>query len=393
MHSEIHILKPSSINFDMDPKLYGPQPVPLPKEWHQLWSAWDTVTRSMVPRDELMNKPIQLRNNLIFYLGHIPTFADIHFTRATGERPTDPKYYYQIFERGIDPDVDDPTKCHSHSEIPDTWPPLEDILQYQVTVRNRIIESIESGRAASDRKLARGLNIAYEHEAMHLETFLYMLLLSEKVLPPPGQPIPEFEAAAKENKTNRTKNGWHTVPATEITVGADDLENNDPPERYFLWDNERPSRKVSVPKFQVQSRPITNGEYAKFLEETHASKLPASWTTSHKPSNVANGINGAKTTNSSHKFNGVVENGDIGAETDPSNAFLEGKAVRTVYGAIPLKFALDWPVMASYDELAAYAEWSNGRIPTSDELRSIYHYVETQKPPPEKSTLVPAVNG
>lgn len=28
----------------------------------------------MVPKDELLNKPIKLRNDLIFYLGHIPTF-------------------------------------------------------------------------------------------------------------------------------------------------------------------------------------------------------------------------------------------------------------------------------------------------------------------------------
>jgi len=29
----------------------------------------------MVPKEELLNKPIKLRNDLIFYLGHIPTFA------------------------------------------------------------------------------------------------------------------------------------------------------------------------------------------------------------------------------------------------------------------------------------------------------------------------------
>jgi hypothetical protein len=29
----------------------------------------------MIPKDELMDKPIKLRNSLIFYLGHIPTFA------------------------------------------------------------------------------------------------------------------------------------------------------------------------------------------------------------------------------------------------------------------------------------------------------------------------------
>ena len=327
-----------------------------------------------------MNKPIKLRISLIFYLGHIPSFADIHFTKATGAAPTDPKYYYQIFERGIDPDVEDPTKCHSHSEIPDEWPELQEIIDYQLKVRNRIIESIESGKALSDRRLARGLNLAYEHEAMHLETFLYMLLQSERVLPPPGQSATDFEALAANAKLDRSMNEWHTIPASKLVVGVDDPENNEGPDRYFLWDNERPSRLVNVPQFEAQSRPISNGEYAKFLEETHRSKLPASWTSKD---DQASGANGATT------------NGTTGASPVASDHFLEGKTVRTVYGPIPLKFALDWPVMASFDELAAYARWSGDRIPTFDELKSIYHFVQKEELLPEKtpSTLVPAVNG
>ena len=48
--------------------------------------------------------------------------------RATGGQPTDPNFYWQIFERGIDPDVDNPEQCHAHSEAPDEWPPVEQIL-------------------------------------------------------------------------------------------------------------------------------------------------------------------------------------------------------------------------------------------------------------------------
>lgn len=103
MRSDLHVLRPAHIGFATSPSEYAKTPVPSVQEWQQLWTAWDTVTRSMVPRDELMNKPIQLRNNLIFYLGHIPTFADIHYTKATATKPTDPAYFYQIFERGIDP--------------------------------------------------------------------------------------------------------------------------------------------------------------------------------------------------------------------------------------------------------------------------------------------------
>lgn len=110
----LHLLSPSVIEFSDKPLTYASQPVPSLDDWERLWAAWDTVTKSMVPRDELMNKPIQLRNNLIFYLGHIPTFADIHFTKATSAKPTDPAYYYSIFERGIDPGKENTSAINSN---------------------------------------------------------------------------------------------------------------------------------------------------------------------------------------------------------------------------------------------------------------------------------------
>jgi L-histidine Nalpha-methyltransferase / hercynylcysteine S-oxide synthase len=76
-------------------------------------------------------------------------------------------------------------------------------------------------------------------------------------------------------------------------------------------------------------------------------------------------------------------------------SFLEGKTVRTVYGLVPLKYALDWPIFASYDELAGCASWMGGRIPTDDEARSIYRYVDHAKAEQAERQLgktVPAVN-
>jgi hypothetical protein len=87
----------------------------------------------------------------------------------------------------------------------------------------------------------------------------------------------------------------------------------------------------------------------------------------------------------------LQENGTHGSSHDMS----EGKYVRTVYGTVPLKFAMGWPVVASYDELAGCAQWMGGRIPTMEEARSIYSYVESIKPDFEKSlgNTIPAVNG
>ena len=66
---------PSTFELSVKPEEYARTPVPSAAEWEGLWSAWDTVTRGMVPKDDLLEKPIKLRNSLIFYLGHIPTFT------------------------------------------------------------------------------------------------------------------------------------------------------------------------------------------------------------------------------------------------------------------------------------------------------------------------------
>ena len=313
------------------------------------------------------------------------TLKDIHMTKATGKPNTEPKYYPQIFERGIDPDVDDPTTCHDHSEIPDTWPPLDEILLFQNRVRNRVRDLITSGQVDKDRKLGRSLWLGFEHEVLHLETFLYMLLQSNRILSPPDGHVPDFAALASEARAKAVPNDWVTVPAATVAIGLDDPENDEGPDRYFGWDNERPSRKVVVPAFEAQARPITNGEYAKFVEKNKLPTLPASWTTMDKPA-----TNGVSHTNGTHHDTNGTSNATV------SHAFLEGKAIRTVYGLIPLEYALDWPIMASYNELAQYATWMNGRIPLMEEARSIYSYVEklkkdtAQKVP---NTLISAVNG
>lgn len=44
----------------------------------------------MISPDLLHEKPIDLRHICLFYLGHIPTFLDIHLSRLLGEPHTEP---------------------------------------------------------------------------------------------------------------------------------------------------------------------------------------------------------------------------------------------------------------------------------------------------------------
>ncbi|KAL5042352.1 hypothetical protein BDW71DRAFT_190227 [Aspergillus fruticulosus] len=356
----LHLLQPAALNLPLRPSQYAASPIPGLNDFQAQWTAWDIVTKAMIPQEELLSKPIKLRNSLIFYLGHIPTFADIHLTRALGGKHTDPKSYQLIFERGIDPDVDDPEKCHSHSEIPDEWPSRSEILDYQDRVRNRIRSTLEMASVSKNRTLGEALWIGFEHEAMHLETFLYMLIQSERVLPPPGVPVPDFKKMFLDARENARPNKWFAIPEQTLTIGLDSSEDS-MPKSSFGWDNEMPKRTVTVQAFEAQGRPITNGEYARYLQENNIHGWPASWVMTNEADGVAHGSTAV---------------GD----------FLTDLSVRTVFGPVPLKLAQDWPVIASYDELQRYASWMNCRLPTFEEAKSIYaHSARLKKAVPNGS--------
>ena len=339
----------------------------------------------MVPEEELMSKPIKLRNACIFYLGHIPTFLDMHLTRATKEPSTEPAYFPKIFERGIDPDVDNPEQCHVHSEIPAEWPSLDVVLAFQSGVRQRVEALYASGVTETSHHVKKAMWIGFEHECMHLETLLYMLVQSPSTKPPTGAVKPDFETLAREARGAAVENEWFDVPARTITLGIDDDDKDVESARYFGWDNEKPAREKHVPRFKAKGRPITNGEYVHYMEQQGISQIPASWTTIPSASHDL----GAET-------NGHATNGHAESRNGTSqHSFLESKAVRTVFGPVPLKFVLDWPVMASFDELSKCAKWMGGRIPTLEEAKSIYEYVEELSPLRFESSLsktIPAVN-
>lgn len=310
--------------------------LPTWDEWNSLWALWDHITLDMIPQEMLHQKPIDLRHICLFYLGHIPTFLDIYLTRMSNGQHTHPVKFKDIFERGIDPDVDDPTQIHPHSEVPDceeAWPSLEEIVKFRDDVRARlrgIYDKIESGKAPSALEI-RSIFMAYEHEAMHAETLLYMLLQSPLTRPPTE--MPNWQPA------KATPNTIITVPATTVTLGHDDLEKETSQE--LGWDNEHPAHKVSVPSFKVNATPITNGEYFAWvrsigaLPRLDANSAPASW---------------------------VQHDGQW--------------AVKSLYGPVPMSIASSWPLMASRDEICAYAASKGGRLPTEAELRALWAHAD-----------------
>ena len=107
-------------------------------------------------------------------------------------------------------------------------------------------------------------------------------------------------------------------------------------------------------------------------------------------------VNGTKHNKIKTDGNSMNANGNPVHSFSLTKAYLENKCVRTDYGLIPLEHALDWPVFASYDELARCASWMGGRIPSAEEVWSIYSHVDGLRPKEAEQKLgksVPAVNG
>ncbi|KAJ4482382.1 DUF323 domain-containing protein [Lentinula aciculospora] len=327
--------------------------VPSPQEWENLWVAWDTITLRMISPSMLFQKPIDLRHICLFYLGHIPTFLDIHLSRLLNEPHTEPEGFKNIFERGIDPNVDDPSQCHPHSEVPlkdEDWPSLSSILQFRSRVRSRLLkfyDDFQTGNLSLTRKMGRVLFMTFEHEAFHAETLLYMLLqrAGSGTVPPPGFAVPEW---------NSLVSSWKNMPPlaedtvllgpSVVELGHDDAEGDDELEEHklnvkdheFGWDNEHPKRLVEVPEFRISWRPITNGQfYEAFKMNKDKFHVPASWTEENKEFKVL-----------------------------------------TLYGPVPLSVAENWPIFASYDDLSTYATVKGGRLPTEPELRLFYDKFE-----------------
>lgn len=223
------------MSFSLQPSSYAPTPLPTLEEWAALWSSWDVVTKGMLPNEELHDKPIKLRNACIFYLGHIPTFLDIQLVKVTKQPPTEPAAYHSIFERGIDPDVDNPEQCHAHSEMPDEWPPVSEITEYQQRVHSRLRDLYKNGQDSIPRDVARAIWVGFEHEIMHMETLLYMMLQSDKTQAPPNTEMPDFAKMAEQARLAKVENEWHDVPRQSVTIGMDDPEKESSGKGYFGW--------------------------------------------------------------------------------------------------------------------------------------------------------------
>src|SRR2546430_251725 len=200
----------------------------------------------MLAPEAYHDRPIALRNPIVFYEGHLPAFSvNTLLKRGLGEAGINPRFEV-LFERGIDPE--------DESVVPGSlpaWPPRAEIQAYGARADRAIVEALETKDVIrrDNPVLARGLaaHTILEHEPMHQETLLYMWhrLPYGKKKAPGGAPRPVLGGDPPDRAAVR-------VPAGTATLGA---RRDAIP---FGWDNEFSEHTVEVPGFEIDVDDVTN---------------------------------------------------------------------------------------------------------------------------------------
>jgi ergothioneine biosynthesis protein EgtB len=301
-------------------------------------SAWDRSDQlfRLIKETEFLTKPIVWRHPFIFYIGHLPAFSWNQICGGILKWNSCNPYFDDLFCRGIDPDVDT-GECHWHPDVPNEWPHVEVVFDYRDKVRGAILESLDAlPRIYSDDIMAqngRVFEMVLEHEYMHQETLLYMiqeLPIEKKNRPQELRPY-SFQ--------NPVPSRPMEIPPGRTRMGAKFAKLD------FGWDNEFSEVIVDVPRFAIDSMPVTNGEFFEFVR-SGAYDDADHW----RPEDRAWKKN--RTRNYPNFW--LRENG--------------AWFYRGMFDLLPLTQVSGWPVYVSIPEARAYAHWRGKRLPSEAEF-------------------------
>ena len=285
----------------------------------------------LVSEDAYYSRPINLRQPLVFYEGHLPAFSfNTLIKRALG-RPGIDARLEQLFARGIDPEEE--------SYSPDAaaaWPSRPVVQAFAEEADRQVLDALaqEDLDRPGDPLLERAEAVftILEHEAMHQETLLYMwhrLPHEQKRRPEGYTPVTQGATPAHE---------WVGLPAGRATLGVD--RGSIP----FGWDNEHPAYAVDVTPFSIETQNVTNQRFEEFVK-AGGYRDPQWWA----PGDWA----WVQRTGLSHPL--------FWAQMDGAWRW------RGMFDWIPLPPS--WPVYVTQAEASAFARWAGARLPTEAEFQ------------------------
>ncbi len=199
-------------------------------------------------------RPIALRNPVVFYEGHLPGFALNTLVKLALKRKGVDARLETLFARGIDPEDETAVKSPVNP-----WPSRDEVRAFAAECDARVEDALRNAILDDDNvPQLRGGEAVFtilEHELMHQETLMYMLhALPYEMKRGVAREAPLFSERRGDSEVR--------IPAGKATLGA--------PHGVFAWDNEFPQHIVDVPAFTIDAYNVTNGDYLEYVEATGA---------------------------------------------------------------------------------------------------------------------------
>ena len=214
----------------------------------RLEAAWDRSDAlfGTILESALYERPIRLRQPFLFYLGHLPAFAWNHLGIRELGNPAFRPDFDELFARGIDP----PDTSFGPPEA-EAWPAVDEVRAYRDLVRSRLRPVLDEPRLETTALMV------LEHELMHHETLLYMILRLDHARKRPPRAALALGPVASDR---RVPKGVVRIPGGAALLGAA------PGSLAFGWDNEFPGRAREVGAFSIDVTPVRNRDFLTFVE-------------------------------------------------------------------------------------------------------------------------------
>src|SRR5688572_10935254 len=218
------------------------------------------------------DRPIPLRNPVVFYEGHLPAFAvNTLLKRGLGRTGINAELE-DIFARGIDPH----TEAAAIARGNPAWPTREAVRAYAAAADRAIEAAIESatldvnGHPTLHR--AQALWTILEHEEMHQETLAYMWheVPYEQKRKPDNSHHPAVDSplptSNSQPSTGFGAKGGVEIEGAQVHIPSGTATLGTGADEAFAWDNELPVHEVHVPAFLLDAHNVTNAQFMAFVE-------------------------------------------------------------------------------------------------------------------------------
>jgi len=195
--------------------------------------------------EDLARQHDPLMSPIVWDLGHIAEFEDLWLRQNL----TGSSEYRDI--RGMFDPFENPRATRAQLPLPSR----SECLDLLASVRRAVLDGLEGvDLAADDPLLDEGFvfRMVLQHEYQHNETILQTLQLKQ------GGPYPAPRGIHTPEMGDGV-DGMARFPGGRVRIGTED--------RSEAYDNERGEHEVELDPFEIDRSPVTNGDFAAFIEE------------------------------------------------------------------------------------------------------------------------------